>query len=361
MQLTARLGAFALIGLTSATALAQERDAGDGGATSKVSVYADDDATTVVTTAVDAEVIAPGSVALGAYFLVDSVSSASVDVVSAATERWTENRIELGARAGIDLGRVTGLTLSYSHSHENDWSSHTISASGRRELGERNTTLTAGYAAVFNRVGRADDPTFERSLDAHSLQLGVSQLWSRVTLFGLTYNVQRTSGYQASPYRYARITGSAGELDISVPEAHPETRIRHALSARHLRAIARSLALESTYRFYVDDWGILSHTIQTALTYEAASWIDLRARARGYLQTSASFYADSYEQLQRFATSDRELGEFWNLSAGLKSAFYVGSFVLDLKLEAIHYRFAEFERLPRRNAVVGGAGARVEW
>ncbi len=68
-------------------ALGQELEAGDGSATSRVLVYDDNDATTVVTSIVDVETQISGDVSVGAYALLDAVSSASVDVVSAATGR----------------------------------------------------------------------------------------------------------------------------------------------------------------------------------------------------------------------------------------------------------------------------------
>src|SRR5262249_29715029 len=62
---------------------------GDGAATGTVSVYADDDDTTVVTSMVDGSLRLPVPVLISAHALVDAVSSASVDIVSAATGRYS--------------------------------------------------------------------------------------------------------------------------------------------------------------------------------------------------------------------------------------------------------------------------------
>lgn len=344
------------VALAAAPAAAQERGAGAGEVSSRTAIYSDNDETTVVTSAVDGEVVAPGDVAVGAHALIDAVSTASIDVVSAATGRWSENRVELGARAGIDLDRVTGLSLGYTNSRENDWHSHTLQLTARRELANRNTRITAGYAAVLNQVGRAGDPAFERDLDIHSGQLAVSQLWSERTLVSLTYNVQRAAGYQASPYRFVELADGS-----MLPESHPEVRWRHALTGRHLRAIADAFAVDSSYRFYADDWGLRSHTATSALRWRATGWLDLRARMRGYYQRGAHFYADGYAQPRRFMTADRELSQLWNAGAGLKAVFYLGRFTLDAKVDAVHYEFLEFSRLPYRDAVISGLGARMSW
>src|SRR5262249_54183036 len=74
---------------------------GTGNAKGSVAMYSDSDKTTVVTSVAAAQVRLPQPVVVNGHALVDAVSSASVDVISAATSRFKENRIELGATAQI--------------------------------------------------------------------------------------------------------------------------------------------------------------------------------------------------------------------------------------------------------------------
>ncbi len=143
LQLTLALAAF----LGARRAAAQERaDRAPGAATvvSKVGVYADDDDTTVITTLVDGDVALPADVTVGAHALVDVVSTASVDVVASATRLWHEQRVEGGARGGVQVGRAR-LGLEGTLSGENDWSSLGVQATFGLDLAQKNARLEAAW------------------------------------------------------------------------------------------------------------------------------------------------------------------------------------------------------------------------
>jgi hypothetical protein len=318
-------------------------------------VYSDDDRTSVVTSTVDAEVGVPAGVVVGAHALVDTISSASVDVVSAATERWEENRVEVGGRARGKLAG-TSFTLGYARSQENDWLSNVISVGASRELFQRNTVVSISYGLVLNTVGRASDPTFERDLDGHNFELGASQLLDRKTRAGAAYTLQYWSGYMASPYRYVRAAdGTSG------PERHPDTRTRHALSGYVVRSLASFMAGRVGYRLYVDDWGVRSHTGTVRLAFEAAERYTAAVEGRLYVQNQANFYRKAYLTSLEHMTNDRELSSFWDAGAAGSLGVRVGPVNASAKLGVIHYRFPDFPALPERTALLVSGGLEVGW
>jgi hypothetical protein len=340
---------------SNARAQVAETEPGDGKVDATVGVYADDDETTVLTTLVTGDVRLPIPVAVSAHALVDVVSSASVDVVSAATARWDENRIELGARAAARIAE-TDATLAYTTSGENDWRSHALDVGVSRELARKNTTIALGYGYIHNRVGRAMDPTFAESLVVHGGQLSVTQVLGKRTLGTLAYTVQTASGYQASPYRF--VTAEDGGAR---PETHPDERLRHAVSLRLLHAIGRATSVDAQYRIYVDDWGIASHTVTAAISRELSDTLELRVRGRGYYQGRASFYEESYAMPMRYMSADRELSTFWDAGGGVRLAWRGDSLELSAKIDGIYYRFLDFARLAGRVAVVTTGGVTWRW
>ena len=338
----------------AAPALAQDADPGSGEAAGRVLVYSDDDATSVVTSVVDAEAALPAGVTAGAHVLVDSVSSASVDVVSAATERWDEIRYELGARLRAAVAG-TGLTAGYTRSEENDWQSDAVSIGADRELFQRNTRVALSYALGLNQVGRAMDPTFERELDSHAAELSVSQLIDPSTRIGAAASVQVLAGFLSSPYRFVEAAdGFRG------PERHPDSRLRRALALTGVRSLARHLAAHLRYRIYSDDWGVVSHTATAQLAVERGRWLG-RLEGRYYWQDRADFFRETYETRFRFMTADRELSTFWDAGGSAQLAARFGPVTADLKVGAVHYRFKNFTPLPRRTALLAGGGARLAW
>src|SRR5687768_1536481 len=127
--------------LLGAPLRAEGPDPGDGSVLAKGSLYADDDDTTVWTALADAEVGLPADMRIGAHGLVDVISTASVDVVSAATDRFDEVRIELGGRAGMEITPEVDLGVGFVHSQENDWESFAPSTTLGVDLFQRNTSL----------------------------------------------------------------------------------------------------------------------------------------------------------------------------------------------------------------------------
>lgn len=359
LQLTGVLSALIAVA-PAALALADEEDerrAGHGEVSTALSLYADDDETEVVTTMVDGEVRVARPVAVGVHALVDVVSSASVDVVSAATSRWDETRVETGIRAAIAGPEEIAAVFSFVRSDENDWTSNSGQLVLARDLAEKSARLELGYGLTRNQIGRADDPVFARELDAHTLEIGLRQLWSERTQLLASYTAQLASGYQASPYRLVTTADGA----FSFPESHPDRRVRHGFTVGAVRAVGERAGWTTTYRLYRDDWGIQSHTLTSALSYEASERWDVRARGRVYYQDAADFYREEYAAPARYMSADRELGSFADAAAGVRVAWRGGPLVIDAGCEGIYYRFFDFARLAGRLAVVATARAGVAW
>jgi len=337
---------------------AQVRDqaTGDGDVRATFGLYADDDRTQVVTTDVAGRVKLPAPVVVEAHALVDAVTSASVDVISAATTRFSEDRVELGSRATVGITHATEATVGYTHSGENDWQSHAVELGLAQDLAHKNAKVTLSYGFTHNDVGRAHDPTFEKLLDVQGVQLGLSQVLGKKTLATLAYTFSYASGYQGSPYRF--ITTAAG---FAAPESPPETRARHALTARVLHTVGRATVVDASYRIYLDDWGVLSHTGELAWTRELATAWSLRVRGRGYHQRHAAFYRETYAMPMRYMTVDRELSTFTDAMAGVRLGWTGETFEVEAKADAILYEFADYARLRGRVAIVSGLGVTWRW
>jgi uncharacterized protein DUF3570 len=344
--------------LLARAAHAQVSDAepGKGDAKGSLAIYSDSDKTTVVTSVAEGSVRLEQPVIVQAHALVDAVTSASVDVISAATPRFSENRIELGTNAQVGFSQSTEGTIGYTHSGENDWQSHAVELGFSRDLAKKNAKLTIGYGFTRNYVGRAHDPNFEKQLDIQGAQIGISQILDKKTLASLAYTLSSASGYQGSPYRF--ITTMDG---IAEPESPPDHRLRHAITARVMHMFGTANTVDAQYRLYFDDWGIASHTGELAYTRSFTKAWNLRLRVRGYRQRHASFYQESYAMPMRYMTIDRELSTFSDAMGGLKLAYLGDSWDLDAKLDAIVYKFDDYARLHSRVAIVSGLGVTWRW
>lgn len=323
----------------------------------RAGAYQDSDRTSVTTT----NLAARGEVGRwGAEmrYLVDVVSSASVDVVTAATGTIHEVRTEIEGAASYrdDYRRVRA---SYIHSQEHDWESSTGNASLLYDLAGHRVTLHLAGTYVSNDVGRANDPTFRRRMFVGGGTAGASVVLSPRDLVDVSYTLTVVEGYQASPYRFVFFGGPAGASTATgAPEVDPDERLRHALTVRYNRHLFRDTALRTHARGYVDSWRVASATAGAEYVVGLGDF-DAGPFVRAYAQRRAGFYAPTYAQPMKYMAADRELASFWDVFAGGRIAWrrerplaWIGELRAEAKVSAFYFRFIDFPRLRERTGAV---------
>ncbi|HTR51029.1 MAG TPA: DUF3570 domain-containing protein [Kofleriaceae bacterium] len=329
----------------------------DTGFTSKVQVYTDSDHTTVISPVVQAaaDVTNDTSVSLG--YLVDAVSSASVDIVSQASPREMHDvRHQVSTGLTHTIGTLT-LDGNYSYSTENDYLSHTLGFGASKDFDDKNTTFALDYGVSLNTVGRSGDANFSRDETAQHVSLSWTQIINPKLATQLTYELGHDSGFQSSPYRYVPIRASATAApELWVWETDPDERTRNALVFGINRALGKD-SVQADYRLYLDDWGIASHTFGLRYFTWLTKHVELRLRERFYTQGAASFYQEIYTQPEKYITFDRELSTLWSETFGAKLVWGVADHVeLELKTDVFYYSYAEFLPLQSRTGANLGIG-----
>lgn len=356
MQLTRTALVATSAWLVTASAMAQPTN----GARIRAGIYQDDDYTTVVTAAAEAHVEIEETVALRGGYLVDVTSSASVDVVSAATGRWVERRDEFRGGTDLYIDR-TIISADYVRSVEPDWNSHRITGGASTEINNRATTLSFGLGLILNNVGRAEEDgsqgAFEQSQETYALNLGLVQILNRESLLSLRYAGQLVTGFQASPYRFARVAG--GQV---YPETHPDVRHRHAAVIQYRHALSSGVAFGIDERLYIDSWSVFGTTTVLTLGFELTEIFDLELRNRFHFQSAASFYEDEYATRQQYMTHDRELSTFLDNYFGPSLVLQTGptgpfeNLTFDISAQGFVYHFFNFSELPNRYGFVANIG-----
>src|SRR5665647_1849446 len=232
-------------------------------ASSTVYVRSDTDATTIIAPTLQVAGKLDHAT-LAATYTVDAWTGASVDVVTAATKAIHENRNEVDATAGYEHGKLA-LSANYRFSTEHDYVSHGLTLGMRADLAGKNTTIAFDLLGTDDRVGRAGDPMLSLPVRSLGARLSVAQVIDRSTIAEIGWQATYVDGYQASPYRFVAIgdVGTCGSnAPFCIPEQVPGRRVRNAFTVRARRAFGRTLSSGLEYRFYFDDWGVLSQAIQ---------------------------------------------------------------------------------------------------
>ena len=248
-----------------------------------------------------------GRLSATADYYVDSISAASVDVVTSASP-YSEQRTEFGVGGEWLYGDAI-VGAAYSNSDESDYQADTYSLGVTQEVFGGMTTIAMAYAHGDDVVGRVDTD-FEDGVDRDTWMLGLSQVLTPRLLGNVNYEAVTEDGFLANPYRSARILGA------QIPERYPGTRTSQALSLGAIYSYSENTALRGSYRYFTDTWDIGAHTLELAYShYLNPRWIaDLRLRY--YTQNAASFYGDNFQQEYNYMARDKELSSFDSWSAG---------------------------------------------
>ena len=257
-------------------------------------------------------------VSVWANYYVDMITSASIDVVSTASE-YTEERKEKSI--GFDyLHGKTSMGLSYTNSEESDYSANSVRFGISQDFFGDLTTLGISYARGFDTVRRNGDDTFEEEADRQIYRIDLSQILTKNLIVNLNYEGVTDEGFLNNPYRQVRYLDSGAALGFSYEaELYPRTRTSSAQAIRAMYYLPYRAAAKAEFRNYTDSWGIDAYNWELGYTHPFGdTGLVAEIKYRFYEQTSADFYSDLFprQNAQNFLARDKELASFRTQTLG---------------------------------------------
>lgn len=192
----------------------------------------------------------------------------------------------LGANVGFtrDFNRKnTTLSVSAAYSHDIV-----------RPLGGAPTPFTSFSAATNDDDGEGHGSGPGMGKNVFDAVLGVTQVLDRCTILRLDYSFDHTSGYLNDPYKLLSVVQGSTASEPGEPmdylyESRPGSRSKHALYTEMRRYISGH-TIDVSYRYFWDDWGIRSHTIDLHYRLPLTAGHAIEPHLRWYRQTGADFY-----------------------------------------------------------------------
>lgn len=264
------------------------------------------------------------SVALSAYYYVDTISSASVDVMSTASP-YSEERIE--GQLGIEyLHEKTMMAMSVRQSDEDDYLAKSVNFNISQDTFGDLTNLSLGIAFSDNKITRNGDDLFAEESQQYRIRAGISQILTKDLIIALNVESVADEGYLNNPYRTVRY------IDTSVPagvgyqsEIYPDTRNSFStkLSASYYLPYRAAVFLQ--YRYFSDSWQIDANDIELSYRHPFGKTVELEFKVRYYEQSQASFYSDlfPYQDAQNFLARDKELSDFDDITLGVGVTYLI--------------------------------------
>jgi hypothetical protein len=295
----------------------------------------------------------------GNYY-VDSISSASIDVVTTGASAYAEERKEYSV--GMDfLHEDTIMSVSFTDSAENDYKAQTINIGVAQEVFGGMTTVTMSYGRGADEIYRNSpdgqpDGLFAEEADRRNYRLGLSQVITRNMLLSMNYEAIVDEGFLNNPYRQVRYEdpGSATGYSFEA-EVYPRTRSSNAVAFNTRYHLPYRAAVHGGYRFFADSWGIDAHNFDVGYTHPLReAWI-FDVSYRFYTQSAADFYSDlfAYEGAQNFLARDKELSTFNSHTVRIGASYnliadgwrYLEKATLNLYYDHIIYDYKDFRDL----------------
>ena len=294
-------------------------------------------------------------VSLSASYYADSVSNASIDVVTTASP-YKERRNEYSFGADY-VYRDSQITFGINRSKEPDYTANRYSLDISQETFGGMTTVSLGFTRGSDEVGKHNAPEFVDHATHWQYRVGVSQILTPRWIASANFEAISDDGYLGSPYRIARVFGAA------VPERNPRTRSSRAMNFRVNGDLGSRDAVHVSYRYFYDNWKIKAHTFELGYSrYFGDQWL-ADASLRYYRQGAALFYSDNAQSETTYVSRNRQLSTFNDISLGAKATYTVrklpGRYEVKLTggYEYIRYKYSDFTDI--RTGSAYGSSANV--
>lgn len=277
------------------------------------------------------------------------------------------------------------LSPQVAYSVESDYESIGISLNDAIDFNDKNTTLVLGLSHSFDHVlpnegelhNIRESITNSLPKDTTDLLVGVTQLLGPATVLTCDLTVGYSSGYLSDPYKrvlfddYPYTQGDPANPNAYTgwAENRPDHKLREVvyLSLSHNFEPVHG-AVEASYRFYHDDFGILAHTATVQWNQKIGKRVIVSPLFRFYTQTAADFYATHFPgdpdrpqlfPLPEHYSSDYRLSALNSYTCGLSVSVKVQDH-LSLDLEYQRYEMIGTDGItspgqyPKANVLSGG-------
>ena len=252
------------------------------------------------------------------WFVGESSSGDPKVIMSGASIDDTRTEVSVTTRYYFDRGNAG---FNYTNSDEDDYDSDAISLDGSFNSVDGQTTYSAAISASSDDIdptqGSVPTNTLGDNKDIRSAWVGVTRIVSKRALvrFGLSYTYR--DGFLTDPYKFHdRRPDDRKEWTVS-------TGYRHFFEAPNA-------ALHVDYRYFDDDWGVASHTVDLSWHQNLGARTVLTPFLRYYSQDEADFFANVENIADRHHTGDYRLSAFGAISGGLAVRHDIGNWSVNL-------------------------------
>ena len=259
------------------------------------------------------------------WYTLAGIDGKPIVILSGASGiRDRRSEVSIGGSYYLENGRISG---NIGYSEEDDYRAFYGGFSGERHFNNDTTTLSAGVSYSSDDIFPTDAKLFDRVSSEHknsaSAYFSVSQLINQVSSFQSGFSITEQSGFLSDPYK--------------LRDVRPKEKTQLAWTNSYRRFFTNAdAAWHINYRLYHDDFGISSHTIDTAWHQNIGRRYRLIPGLRYYTQSAANFFTnvdDFTQALTEYQSSDYRLSAFGAISGSISFIADFGKWTTTLTAE----------------------------
>lgn len=268
-------------------------------------------------------------------------TSKTVQAATIPTNMFRDNRMSGELSWTLPVGSLFSMTASGHVSTEKDYRSLGANATFSLDVLHRLVTLTGGGG--YNRdhvdpvggtvVGLTDGTVLQTTgpdpKNVSSMMAGVSRVVTRRWMLGVSGTREVEKGYLTEPYKVISVLDPVSGYPVStLREKRPDLRTRTSVLGNSVYHLATDI-LYSSYRYYWDDWGVRSHTVDLRYRHDLPNQAFIQPHVRFYAQTQADFFRYFFDQgdpLPAFASSDTRIGPMRTVTLGATYGFHIPNY-----------------------------------
>ncbi|MCP9762224.1 DUF3570 domain-containing protein [Lacihabitans soyangensis] len=158
-----------------------------------------------------------------------------------------------------------------------------------------------------------------KNRNSYNASIGVSRVVSKRLQMMLTVEPAFQEGLLSTPFHRVYFTDNTLKV-----EKLPGQRAKLPMSVRANYFMGDRLIFRTFYRYYVDSWGMIAHTVSAETSYKINSFLSITPHYRFNSQTAVKYFAayKKHALTEQYYTSDYDISDFnsafWG--AGLRIA-----------------------------------------
>lgn len=257
-------------------------------------------------------------------------------------DTFKDTRVNVSTSWSQPLSRTLKGSVGLNFSTEYDYVSLGLNTSLTKESDDKNTSYTAGLAYTNDKISavggtpiplaamapsgstQARDGSDETK-STYDLLLGMSQVINRSWIVQANLSLGYSTGYLNDPYKIVTIFDDAagptlGDAQSYIFENRPDKRFKQSLYLASKNNFKLGI-LTTSYRFFTDDWGLSSHTVESSFNYALSKKWHIEPGLRVYKQSAVDFYdfaIGNSEALPKEVTADNRLGDMMAITPSIK-------------------------------------------